>query len=95
MKKVIRLFVFLALFLFLAACSSSSESEESKMSSDSSAGMDSGEGAKEEISQVSLGNSTQQDKAAAADTEGSSQMVIYQASLQLRVKKFEETLQNF
>ncbi len=94
MKKVIKLFVFLSLILSLAACSSSSKSEESKMSSDSSAGMDSGETAMEEKSQVSFDNNAKQEKAVPAELEVPSQMVIYQADLQLRVKKFEETLQN-
>jgi glucan-binding YG repeat protein len=94
MKKIIGLIVSLSLILFLAACSSSSKSEESIMSSDSSAGMDSGEPAIEEKSQVSFDNNAKQEKAAPTDIEVPNQMVIYQADLQLRVKKFEETLQN-
>lgn len=94
MKKVIGLIVFLSLILFLAACSSSSKNEESKMSSDSSTGMDSGEPAMEEKSQVSLDNNAKQEKAAPTEMGVPNQMVIYQADLQLRVKKFEETLQN-
>lgn len=94
MKKVTVLMVFLSLILFLSACSSSSKSEESKMSSDSSSGMDSGEPAMEEKSQVSFDNNAKQEKAAPAELEVPNQMVIYQANLQLRVKKFEETLQN-
>jgi glucan-binding YG repeat protein len=93
MKKVIGLIVFLSLILFLSACSSSSKSEESKMSSDSSAKMDSGQPAMEEKSQVSFDNNAKQEKAAPTDIEVPNQMVIYQADLQLRVKKFEETLQ--
>jgi glucan-binding YG repeat protein len=94
MKKVIGLIVFLSLIFFLAACSASSKSEESKMSSDSSAGIDSGKSAIEEKSQVSFDNNAKQEKAAPTDIEVPNQMVIYQADLQLRVKKFEETLQN-
>ncbi|MFB3168897.1 DUF4349 domain-containing protein [Neobacillus sp. 179-C4.2 HS] len=93
MKKVIGLIVFLSLILFLQACSSSSKSEESKMSSDSSAKMDSGQPDLEEKSQVSFDNNAKQEKAAPTDIEVPNQMVIYQADLQLRVKKFEETLQ--
>ncbi|MFB3162651.1 DUF4349 domain-containing protein [Neobacillus sp. 179-J 1A1 HS] len=93
MKKVIGLFVFLSLILFLSACSSSSKSEESKMSSDSSAKRDSGQPAMEEKLQVSFDNNAKQEKAAPTDIEVPNQMVIYQADLQLRVKKFEETLQ--
>lgn len=94
MKKVIGLMFFLSLILFLAACSSSSKSEESKMSSDNSARMDSGEPAMEEKSQVSFDNNAKQEKAAPTEMAVPNQMVIYQADLQLRVKKFEETLQN-
>jgi glucan-binding YG repeat protein len=94
MKKVIRFTVFLSLILFLAACSSNSKSEESKMNSDSSKGIDSGQPAMEEKSQISLANNAKQEKAAPTELEVSNQMVIYQADLQLRVKKFEETLQN-
>ncbi|MDF2788837.1 MAG: hypothetical protein K0S80_1935 [Neobacillus sp.] len=94
MKKVIGLIAFLSLIFFLAACSASSKSEESKMSSDSSAGIDSGKSAIEEKSQVSFDNNAKQEKAAQTDMVVPNQMVIYQADLQLRVKKFEETLQN-
>lgn len=94
MKKVIELIVFLSLIFFLAACSASSKSEESKMSSDSSAGVDSGKSDMEEKSQVSFDNNAKQEKTAPTDIEVPNQMVIYQAALQLRVKKFEETLQN-
>ncbi|MFS0778810.1 DUF4349 domain-containing protein [Neobacillus sp. 3P2-tot-E-2] len=94
MKKVIGLIVFLSLIFFLAACSANSKSEESKMSSDSSAGVDSGKSAIEEKSQVSFDNNAKQEKAAQTDMVVPNQMVIYQADLQLRVKKFEETLQN-
>lgn len=94
MKKVMRFIVLFSLTLFLAACSSSSKSEQSKMSSDSSTGMDSGQPAMEEKSQVSLDNNAKQEKAAPAELEVPNQMVIYQADLQLRVKKFEETMQN-
>ncbi|MDQ1003897.1 putative lipoprotein YajG [Neobacillus niacini] len=93
MKKVIKFIVILSLILFLAACSSSSKSEELKKSSDSSTAMDSGQPAMEEKSQVSLDNHAKQEKAAPAELEAPNQMVIYQADLQLRVKKFEETLQ--
>jgi hypothetical protein len=94
MKKVIGFIVFLSLIFFLAACSASSKSEESKMSSESSAGVDSGKPDMEEKSQVSFDNNAEQEKVAPTDIEVPNQMVIYQAALQLRVKKFEETLQN-
>jgi len=81
-------------FLFLAACSSNSRSEEAKMQSSDKAVMDSGgyaageEAAFTENKQV---NTPQEDSK--VEVEASKQMVIYRADLQLRVKKFEETLQ--
>lgn len=94
MKKDFRLMIFLLLILFLAACSSNSKSEESKMSSDSGGVMDSGEKAAEDQALVSLDNTSKQEKAAPKEVEVTNQMVIYQADLHLRVKKFEKTLQN-
>jgi hypothetical protein len=94
MKKVIRFIVLLSLILFLAACSSSSKSEESKTSSDSNAEMNSGQPAIGEKSQVSMDSNIKQEKAVPSELEAPNQMVIYQADLQLRVKKFEETMQN-
>jgi hypothetical protein len=94
MKKMLRLIALVALILFLAACSSNSKSEESKMSSDSSAELDSGQAGLEDKSQVSFDNNAKQEESAPTELEVSNQMVIYQADLQLRVKKFEQTLQN-
>jgi glucan-binding YG repeat protein len=94
MKKVMRLLLLISLCLFLAACSSNSKSEEVKMSSDKSAEMDSGQAGMEEKSQVALDNNTKQEAASQAELKVPNQMVIYQADLQLRVKKFEQTLQN-
>ena len=81
----------------LAACSSSSKSEEAKMSSDSSAPMDldSGREVMPEKPEVSFDNNAKRDEITpTTDIEVPSQMVIYQADLQLRVKKFEQTLQS-
>jgi hypothetical protein len=94
MKKMLRFIALVVLILFLAACSSNSKSEESKMSSDSSAKLDSGQAGIEEKSQVSFNNNAKQEESAPTELEVSNQMVIYQADLQLRVKKFEQTLQN-
>jgi glucan-binding YG repeat protein len=94
MNKWVKLVTFITLVLFLAACSSSSKSEEAKMSSDSSKVIDSGQAAIEEKSQVSFDNNAKQEEAAPRELEVPNQMVIYQADLQLRVKKFEQTLQN-
>jgi glucan-binding YG repeat protein len=90
--KIIKIFAMVSLILLLAACSSNSKSDEVKMSSDKSAEMDSGH--IEEKTQVALDNSTKQESAAQVELDVPNQMVIYQADLQLRVKKFEKTLQN-
>jgi glucan-binding YG repeat protein len=94
MNKWVGLIAFISLVLFLAACSSNSKRDEAKISSDSSMGMDSGQAAIEEKSQVSFDNNAKQEEAAPRELDIPSQMVIYQADLQLRVKKFEQTLQN-
>lgn len=94
MKKVIKIIALISLILFLAACSSNSKSEEAKMSSDSRAGMDSGQVGIVEKSQSSFDNNAKQEIAAPTELEVPNQLVIYQADLQLRVKKFEQTLQN-
>lgn len=94
MNKWLRLLTIISLVLFLGACSSNSKSDEAKMSSDRSVESDSGQASSEEKLQVSFDNNAKQEEAAPKDMEVPSQMVIYQADLQLRVKKFEKTLQN-
>lgn len=84
----------MSVILFLAACSSNSNNEEVKMSNDSSAKLDSGQTGIEEKSEVSLDNNAKPEGTTPAELEVPNQMVIYQADLQLRVKKFEQTLQN-
>lgn len=93
MKKWVRMITLILLILFLAACSSNSKSEEVKMSSDNSAGVDAGQAEQVEKSEVSFDNNTKQDEVSPTEIEVPNQMVIYQADLQLRVKKFEQTLQ--
>jgi glucan-binding YG repeat protein len=93
MKKWVRMITLILLILFLAACSSNSKSEEVKMSSDNSAGVDSGQAEQVEKSEVSFDNNAKQDEVSPTEIEVPNQMVIYQADLQLRVKKFEQTLQ--
>lgn len=83
-----RLIALISLILILAACSSNSKSDEVQMSSDKSAEFDSGQPAIEEK------HSTKQEEIAPTEVDVPNQMVIYQAELQLRVKKFEQTLQN-
>lgn len=94
MKKMFFFFAFMTLILFLAACSSNSKSEEVKMSSDNSAKLDSAQAGMEEKSQVALDNNAKQEFTSPTELKAPNQMVIYQADLQLRVKKFEQTLQN-
>jgi hypothetical protein len=94
MNKWLRLLTIISMVLFLGACSSNSKSDEAKMSSDRSVESDSGQASSEEKLQVSFDNNAKQEEAAPKDMEVPSQMVIYQADLQLRVKKFEKTLQN-
>ena len=95
MKKLLSLFIFIMLVLFLAACSSSSKSEEAKISSDKSVKMDSGQVGMAEKPEVSFDNNAKQNEVSpTTDIEVPNQMVIYQADLQLRVKKFEQTLQS-
>jgi hypothetical protein len=89
-----RLIALILMFLILAACSSNSKSDEVQMSSDKSAEFDSGQTAIEEKSQVALDNNSKQEEIAPTEVDVPNQMVIYQAELQLRVKKFEKTLQN-
>lgn len=89
-----RLIALISIILFFSACSSNSKSDEVQMSSDKSAELDSGQAAIEEKSQVSFDNNVKQEEAAPTEVEVPNQMVIYQAELQLRVKKFEQTLQN-
>ena len=93
MKKWLRMITLILLILFLAACSSNSKSEEAKMSSDNSAGVDSGQAEQVEKSEVSFDNNAKKDEVSPTKIEVPSQMVIYQADLQLRVKKFEQILQ--
>ncbi|SDM05940.1 DUF4349 domain-containing protein [Bacillus sp. OK048] len=94
MKKILRLSFLIMLLFTLAACSSSSKSEEAKLSSDSSVAMDSGRAGMVEKPEASFDNNAKQDEVTPTDLDAPNQMVIYQADLQLRVKKFEETLQS-
>jgi hypothetical protein len=96
MKKLLGLFILIMMVLFLAACSSSSKSEEAKLSSDSSSSgeMYSGKADMPNKSEISFDNNAKQGEASPTDIEVPNQMVIYQADLQLRVKKFEQTLQS-
>jgi hypothetical protein len=84
--------------IFLTACSSNSKSEEAKMSSPEEVAMDSEEGSGEPArAEQDYSISNEIEKKEQSDTTSMqvpNQMVIYQAELHLRVKKFEHTLQN-
>ncbi|MEH7177345.1 DUF4349 domain-containing protein [Neobacillus vireti] len=95
MKKVLLFFIPIMLTLSLAACSSSSKSDEAKISSDNTAEFDSVQDNKVEKSEsLALDNNAAQDQTLSAEIDVPNQMVIYQADLQLRVKKFEKTLES-
>lgn len=85
-------------FIYLTACSSNSQSEDAKMSLPEAAVMDSGSGSGETTNaeqDYSISNETEKkEQSETTRMEVPNQMVIYQAELHLRVKKFEQTLQN-
>jgi hypothetical protein len=101
--KKLKLFfpvLLLALVLILTSCSSNSESKSdsakmSEMSTDNSASMDSAQFATRENSkgETEENRTTDQD-GEMAKLDVPKQMVIYQADLHLRVKKFEQTLES-
>jgi hypothetical protein len=93
LKKVSRFFPVLitALILGLSGCSSSSKSDESKMNQSSKA-MDSAQ-PKSGNSVALSSEEVKKVQTEPAKLEVPSQMVIYQADLRLRVKRFEKTLQ--
>ncbi|WP_223595184.1 DUF4349 domain-containing protein [Neobacillus bataviensis] len=97
MKKVKKVFpiFFIVLMLGITGCSSSSN-EGAKMSKDNTAKMDSAQSSNGEKSSIYSGET---DNSSALKEksilEVPNKMVIYQADLQLRVKKFEQTVKNF
>lgn len=96
MKKLVKFIVplmMVTLFILISGCSSNSKTEEAKMSADKSTEMDSASSYGQD-SKASLSNeATKTEQKTPAAIEKPNQMVIYQADLQLRVKKFEQTLQ--
>jgi hypothetical protein len=96
LKKPKRLFSFLFIFLFIliTGCSAGSEEKSSDMSNRNNAKMDSAGSSGSE--QTDLYNS-ENDKSMRTEESAKiikvqNQMVIYQADLQLRVKKFDQTV---
>ncbi|MFC4798048.1 DUF4349 domain-containing protein [Neobacillus sp. GCM10023253] len=99
MKKVIQLFIIfiMTLMVILTGCSSNnSKSESGKMNVENIAQMDSaGSGSAEKPSLSASDKSTANKAAETVSIEVQSKMVIYQADLELRVKKFDRTVRTF
>jgi hypothetical protein len=83
-------------FIFLTACSSDSQSENAKMISPEETAMDSDASeSSRDMQNYSISNETEKkEQSETTSMEVPNQMVIYQAELYLRVKKFEQTLQS-
>jgi hypothetical protein len=83
-------------FIFLTSCSSNSQSENAKMISPEETAMDSDSSeSSRDMQDYSISNETEKkEQSETKSMEVPNQMVIYQAELYLRVKKFEQTLQS-
>jgi Domain of unknown function (DUF4349) len=93
LKRSLSVIVMIACFLLISACSSNSKTDNAKMSADKSTEMNPASSNGQE-SQASLSNEAPKtEQSSPADIKVPNQMVIYQADLHLRVKKFEQTLQ--
>jgi len=77
----------------MAGCSSASKNESAKMSSDKGV-MDSAQSGKSEKSLTSTELPKSEKSIDTTKAQANNQMVIYQAELELRVKNFENTMQN-
>jgi len=85
----------IAIILGLAGCSSNSKSESAKMNIESKADMDSSQTGGGEKSALYSNEKAKDEKTTdTANIEIPNQMVIYQADLQLRVKKFDQTVRS-
>ncbi|MGG3561373.1 DUF4349 domain-containing protein [Neobacillus rhizosphaerae] len=96
MKRLIKWvpFYLLIMCIGLAGCSSSDKSESAKMNEDKAV-MDSAQsGSQEETMNASGEKAKGEQTNESGKLEVTRQMVIYQADLQLRVKKFEKTVQS-
>ncbi|TWE08995.1 uncharacterized protein DUF4349 [Neobacillus bataviensis] len=91
-KKALSFFLMVMLF-GMAGCSSASKNESAKMSSDKGV-MDSAQSGKSEKSLTSTELPKSEKFIDTAKAQANNQMVIYQAELELRVKNFENTVQN-
>jgi len=91
-KKALSFFLIVMLF-GMAGCSSASKNESAKMSSDKGV-MDSAQSGKSEKSLTSTELPKSEKSIDTTKAQANNQMVIYQAELELRVKNFENTMQN-
>ncbi|NHC40967.1 DUF4349 domain-containing protein [Bacillus sp. MM2020_1] len=96
MKKPNRLFTifFIFLVIFITGCSAGSEEKSADMADSNNAKMNSAESSGSEQADLYNGENDKSKQAAnsAKIIKVQNQMVIYQADLQLRVKKFDQTV---
>jgi hypothetical protein len=100
LKKIYKAFpiTIIIVFLGLTGCSASRKDESAKMNDSSKAAMDSPHSGSEEqaalISEQKPEADNKKTETATATIEVPSQMVIYQADLQLRIKNFEQSVRS-
>lgn len=92
LKKGVPIYL-IALLVFFTGCSASSEDKSGKMNE---AAMDSAKSISSEYDSLSAGDKATENKTTTEKGKitVSNKMVIYQADLELRVKKFNQTLRN-
>lgn len=85
----------MAVLLGLAGCSAGNKSDSAKMNRESKTEMDTSQaGSGEQAALFNNDKAKENQTAGAATIEVTNKMVIYQADLQLRVKKFEQTVRS-
>jgi hypothetical protein len=93
-RKVFPIFI-ITLLISLAGCSASSQDESAKKNEQSNATMDSAKSGSAGEASLYNDEKVKSDKTAdSAKIEVPNQMVIYQADLQLRVKRFNQTVRS-
>ncbi|WP_256358009.1 DUF4349 domain-containing protein [Bacillus sp. sid0103] len=86
--------LFIIVLAWLAGCSASSEEKSEKVNQDNNVAMDSASSGSGEQANFYVGEAGKAEKTAeTAKLKIQNQMIIYQAELQLRVKKFDKTVQ--